>query len=206
MGDSLVAACFAVVLATAIWASGPLERRPRRLPLATFGALLVIGTVSVLQLTAFPGLLGALERNRSAIADGQLWRLATSLLVQDGGWPGTVFNLGALVAVGTVAESLESRRQWLVIALTAGIGAQFWGLAVQPTGGGNSVLVFGLAASLLVLALRSGPAASRALAGVGLLAGAVLLVGRDVHGGAVLLGVVAAGLLGIGTHTRRTAS
>jgi hypothetical protein len=40
----------------------------------------------------------------------------------------------------------------------------------------------------------------------GRLAGVVLLVGRDVHGGAVLLGAVAAVPVGIGTRVRRTAS
>ena len=194
MDDPVVAACFAVLLTATVWAAGQLDRT-RRAPLATAATLLVIGTVSVLQLTAFPGLLGALRRDRSAIADGQLWRLVTSLVVQDGGWPGTVFNLATLVVVGSVAESLWSRRRWVLIALTAGIGAQFWGLVVQPTGAGNSVLVFGLAASVLVRALRQGPLPSRALAVVGLLAGTVLLVGGDLHGGAVAIGAVSTALL-----------
>jgi len=149
MSSSVLAACFAVVLATSVWATGALDRR-RRAPLLTTGALLVIGTLSVLQLTVLPGLLDALRREPGELVDGEPWRLVTSLTVQDGGWPGTVFNLVILVVVGATAESLWSRRRWLLIALASGVGAQFWGLVVQPYGAGNSVLVFGLNASLLV--------------------------------------------------------
>jgi hypothetical protein len=67
---------------------------------------------------------------------------------------------------------------------------------VQPSGAGNSVVVFGLAASLHVLALLRGASPSRTSAVVGLLAAAVLLVGRDVHGGAAVIGAVVAVLLG----------
>jgi rhomboid protease GluP len=193
VSPTLATAGYGVLLGTSVWAAGPLEQTGgRRFPVLTAGALLVVGTVSLLQLTAFPALLGTLERDRPALAHGQLWRLVTSLVVQDGGWPGTVFNLAALAVVGTVAESLWSRRRWLAIAATAGIGAQLWGLLVQPSGGGNSVLVFGLAASVLVLALRRGPRPSRVLAVAGLSAGAVLLVGGDLHGGAAALGAAAA--------------
>ena len=203
MSGAIAASAYAVVLASSVWAAGPLERpRHRRPPLLTAGALAVIGTVSVLQLTAFPGLLGALERNRTAIADGQVTRLVTSLVVQDGGWAGTVFNLVALLVVGVTAEQLWSRRRWLLIALSAGVGAQFWGLVVQPVGAGNSVLVFGLAASLLVLALHSGPPPSRVLAVVGLLTGSVLLFRRDVHGGAVLIGAAVSLVITVRAHRR----
>jgi hypothetical protein len=95
---------------------------------------------------------------------------------------------------------------WRLVTLAL-VGAQFWGLVVQPYGGGNSVLVLGLAAALLVLTLRSGPSPSRALAVVGLLTGGVLLVGRDLHGGTVAIGaLVAAGLLRSGTRPSPAAS
>ena len=59
--------------------------------------------MSVTGLLAEPVLL-ALRRDAAALSDGQLWRLLTALLVQDGGIPGTVFNLLGLVAVGVAAE------------------------------------------------------------------------------------------------------
>jgi hypothetical protein len=109
--------------------------------------------------------------------------------------------------VGTVAEWRWGARRWLTGALAAGIGAQFWGLLVQPVGAGNSVLVVGLAASLLVLGLVDGPAPVRVAGVVGLLAGLVLLAGRDVHGGAAAIGaLVAAPLARVPSSTRRTGS
>jgi rhomboid protease GluP len=78
---------------------------------------------------------------------------------------------------------------------------------VQPSGAGNSVLVFGLAASLHVLALRYGAAPSRVLAVLGLGTAVALLVGRDVHGGAALIGAgVSAVLLRLGTRPPRLRS
>jgi hypothetical protein len=51
VSETLAAAGYAVVLGTAGWSAGPLDRT-RRLLLVTLGALVVTGSVSVLQLTA----------------------------------------------------------------------------------------------------------------------------------------------------------
>lgn len=152
------------------------------------GALLVVGLPTLAQLTVAPGLLADLQRDWSATGDGQLWRLVTALVVQDGGVPGTVFNLLSLTVIGLVAEAAWGTRRWIVIALGAGMGAQLWGWAVQPVGAGNSVAVFGLAASLAVLALRQGPRGRRRLSLAGLLAATVLLGIGDIHGGAAAIG------------------
>ena len=69
----------------------PLGARPSR-PVLTAVTVLVVAVPSLVQLTVAPDLLAALERDRGAIADGQVWRLLTSLVVQDGGWAGTVFQ------------------------------------------------------------------------------------------------------------------
>lgn len=160
----------------------------RRPPWATLGALLVVGLPTLAQLTVAPGLLEDVQRDRSATGDGQLWRLVTALVVQDGGVPGTGFNLLSLTVIGLVAEAACGTRRWIVIALGAGMGAQLWGWAVQPVGAGNSVAVFGLAASLAVLALRQGPRGRRRLSLAGLLAATVLLGIGDIHGGAAAIG------------------
>jgi rhomboid protease GluP len=144
--DGVFAALYAVVLAGG-WAAGQLLRPPERRAWATLAALVVVGVPSLVQLTVAPGLLTALERHPHELADGQVWRLATSLVVQDGGWPGAVFNLVELLVVGVVAERVWGSLRWTVIWLVSGTGAQFWGLVVQPHGGGNSVATFGLAAS-----------------------------------------------------------
>jgi membrane associated rhomboid family serine protease len=198
MSSAGLAALYAVVLGAG-WASAQAPGMPgRRLgaprPWATPAALLVVGVTSVVQLTVAPGLLAGLRRTPGELRDGQPWRLVTSLVVQDGGWPGTVFNLVELAVVGLAAERLWGSRNWWWIWLTAGVGAQFWGLLVQPRGGGNSVATFGLAASLAVRALLVGSGPARLCGGACLLAGLVLLVVGDVHGGATVLGA-AAGLV-----------
>src|ERR1043166_5289024 len=76
---------------------------PPRLPKITIVLFLIVAVPTVLQFF-FPALLTALERDRSRILAGEFWRLATSLLVQDGGIQGSVFNLVSLLLLGSVAE------------------------------------------------------------------------------------------------------
>ncbi|RAX49864.1 hypothetical protein DQ353_06775 [Arthrobacter sp. AQ5-05] len=61
---------------------------------------------------------------------------------------------------------------------------------MQPVGAGNSVVVFGLAASLLVRAWTGPHLAARIASALGLLAAAGLLVGGDLHGGAAAIGTL----------------
>ena len=186
---------YAVVLATAFAASRirPLSALGRRQPWATAVALLVVGVPTLAQFTVAPTLLENLQCDWALISRGQIWRLFTSLVVQDGGVVGAVFNLAALAAIGFAAEEVWGARRWTAIALTAGVGAQLWGKIVQPVGAGNSVAVFGLAASLAVLALQRGAGIQRILGLTSLLAAAVLLVLNDIHGGAAAIG----GVLGL---------
>ncbi len=114
----------------------------------------VTAAVSVAGLVAEPVLL-ALRRDAVALSDGQLWRLLTALLVQDGGVPGTVFNLLGLVLVGVAAERRLGARAWLAAYLVGGLTGELVGWAGwQPIGGGNSIGVCGLAGALAVAVLR----------------------------------------------------
>lgn len=185
---------YAVALVTAYmsWQPATAGRPVRKVPLATLTALVVVGVPSVAQLTVGPGLLDVLERDWLAIGDGQVWRLVTALVVQDGGPAGAAFNLISLAVIGTAAEKCWEAGRWAAIALTAGVGAQFWGWVVQPVGAGNSVAVFGLAASLAVVGLSSGGWRPRVLGVTSLAASTVLLLVGDIHGGAAALG----GILG----------
>ena len=77
---------------------------------ATLALAALVALPSLLQLAA-PALLTALQRDRDLILrDGQLWRLVTALVVQDGGPIGLLFNLTALALLGTVAERLLGGR------------------------------------------------------------------------------------------------
>jgi rhomboid protease GluP len=191
--SGLLAAFYAVVLSTAFAAS---RIRPladpvrRRWPWATTVALLVVGIPTLAQFTVAPWLLDQLERNWTLIGRGQIWRVLTSLVVQDGGLAGAIFNLIALAAIGVVAEQVWGAKRWTAIALAAGLGAQFWGIIVQPVGAGNSVAVFGLAASMAVLAVLRGVGIQRVVGLISLAGAAVLLVMGDIHGGAATIGAV----------------
>ena len=81
-----------------------------------------------------------------------------------------------------------------VAADRAGSGdrRKFWGLIVQPTGAGNSVVVFGLAAALSATALLERQAARPdiAMPAAILVVCALLLFRADLHGAAALLGML----------------
>ena len=165
------------------------------LPVATVGIALLTAAGAAAQ-AAFPSLLGLMERDSVRIAAGEIWRVGTALLVQDGGLPGTVFNLGCLVAVGTIAERLWGPAKWLLLYFGCGIAAELIALAWQPVGAGNSIAVMALAGSLCALGASGG---GRALlpALAGLSCGLALAAMRDIHGGALLLGALAGGLLSL---------
>jgi membrane associated rhomboid family serine protease len=125
-----------------------------RAPVLTVLVLLPTAAVSVLGLV-MPAVELALRRDRAAIDHGQVWRLATSLIVQDGGVAGTVFNLLGLAIVGVLAEQVLSRTRWVIGYLGGALAGGFAGWAGwQPTGAGNSVAVCGLAGVLAVALSR----------------------------------------------------
>jgi rhomboid protease GluP len=152
--------------------------------------LLVIGIPTLAQFTVAPWLLEDLQRDWTLIGGGQVWRLLTSLVVQDGGLAGTIFNLVALAAIGVSGEQVWGWKRWTVIALAAGVGAEFWGKIVEPVGAGNSVVVFGLAASVAVMAVRRGVGVQRLLGLISLLGAGLLLIIGDIHGGAATIGAL----------------
>jgi hypothetical protein len=84
----------------------------------------------------------------------------------------------------------------LLLFIGTGILSQFIGLAWQPVGGGNSVANFGMATGILLLcALRASVIQIRLLGVVGIVAGLGLLFLRDIHGGAVAIGLVLSAML-----------
>jgi rhomboid protease GluP len=184
---------YVVLLTTAgVAGAGLLPVRPgraHRLPVATVAAFALTAVPSLLQLTVAPQLLAALRRDRVAIGDGQLWRLVTSFVVQDSGWPGLVFNLAALAVVGALAEWRWGPARWVCLALAVQVLGNLWGLVVQPVGAGTSLVNYGLAAALAAAALTLG--ARRLAAVVSLAAALALLTLGDIHGGAALLGALA---------------
>jgi membrane associated rhomboid family serine protease len=151
-------------------------------------------------LTAVPGLAVLASgdprhgywRDPAAIRDGQWWRLGTSLVFQDGGLAGTVFNLATLALVGLLAE--RSLGAWRTLACYAAgaVAGQSAAMLTHSVGAGNSIAVCGLAGGLLASYARGGvdrlPAAVCAgycltmlsTAASGALAGALAAVGVGV--------------------------
>jgi membrane associated rhomboid family serine protease len=131
----------------------PQGRSANRFPWLTLLVFAVTATVGVLQLTRCPWLLPRLERTPAGL-HGDWWRSITSLVVQDGGVMGTATNLAALLILGIAAERTVSRGHWLVAYVGAGLVGEFAGYAWQPTGGGNSVAVCGLAGIIAIALCR----------------------------------------------------
>jgi rhomboid protease GluP len=144
---------------------------------------------------AVPGTLELFRRDAAAVAAGQVWRLATSLFVQDGGLVGGLFNLLWLFLAGGVAERIWNRATWLGIYFGGGLICELIALGWEPLGGGNSIAYFALCGSMLALPLRRNvDRRIRALAGVGLAVGVALALLANIHGAAVLVGA-AGGLI-----------
>jgi rhomboid protease GluP len=196
--DVVLPVLYVVLLGSAGVAGARLRRRAA--PAAPSGPLLVtpavfvvVAVISLLQLTAVPSLLVSLQRDRTAISGGQWWRLVTSAVVQDSGWPGTIFNLVALAILGMLVERLWGPARWAALALVVQVVGGLWGLVVQPVGAGTSLIVFGFGGALGAAALvHGGDLGGRLRAGIVLLVGVVLLSVGDIHGGATLAGAFVA--------------
>lgn len=183
----------------------------RRRPVLTLLAVIVIGTVSTVQLTLVPGLLGRLGRNADAIRAGQVWRLLTAVTVQDGGVVGTASNLVTLALIGGLAELLLGRGWWVLAFAAPTLAGELAGLAWQPIGAGNSVAVAGLCGAVAVVVARGQagiPIAARVPAAISLLLFGWLAAGsHDVHGAAGVAGaVVGLAFLATGHHLPQPAN
>lgn len=171
--------------------------RPRVRP-AALALWLVVAVPSLLQL-AIPGLLDALRRDPGLVERGQLWRVLTSAIVQDGGVAGTVSNLVLLAVVAVIAEAIwGGLRMWLVVGVAQLVFGLWTSLVFPSRGAGNSAFTLALAASLAGLALTmAGPRSALRLAVAGgvVVVGVALVALLDAHGVAVLAGVaVGAGI------------
>ncbi|MGB4861220.1 MAG: rhomboid family intramembrane serine protease [Tepidiformaceae bacterium] len=166
-----------------------------RFPLATVALVLVTFVLSAVG-NSSQSFLDALARDRSQLLDGEWWRLATPLFVQDGGWPGTTFNVVSLLVLGSIVESTFGRRAMLAVYFTAGLVSEAFAYTLLQGQGfaGNSVAVMGLAGLLTVALLRSRilPLPARANGAFAAVAGSLLVATANLHGVGFAVGVVAA--------------
>lgn len=192
------AVLYVVVLACAVRAAIALldgaepGRPPRRALVAALALWLAVAIPSLLQVP-FPGVRHALERDPDLIrGHGQWWRLGTSVLVQDGGTAGTIFNLVALALIAVLATWTWGSARALIIFAVAAIAFDVAATFVSPSAGaGNSGATLALAASMTGLALVTRRRPATALpAAVAAGCGGALLALLDAHGEAVLGGLV----------------
>lgn len=193
--------CVSTVAALAVWVvlvpawmtlrAGPGREGRRGSTAAGMITWVFVAAASLVQLTVAPGLLAAGRRDAAAIGEGEVWRLLTALVLQDGGWAGCAFNLGILAVTLVLVRRWLRARAWLPLLVGGGVVA---GLATLATGGLDGA---GCSMAVIVLVLgalgRVPDRAALPALGIALAAAAVLLIARDQHGLAVVLGVLAAG-------------
>jgi membrane associated rhomboid family serine protease len=127
---------------------------PARTALRVYPATIIV-TIAVtigFALQWFLPLEEVLERNGQAIAEGQWWRLFTSVFVQGSGWGQYIFNTLGMVVVGAAVERTRGTVRWIVVALVAQLGASLAALAWAPSvhDSGSSLVVGGLVGMLTV--------------------------------------------------------
>lgn len=160
-----------------------------RFPKLTAAFCIVLGICYTLQLF-YPQLLIHLRRDTTLILSGEYWRMITALFVQDGGTIGAIYNIFALLLIGGLAEQYLKKSTWVIIFFAGGILSNCIALLWQPIGAGNSVANFALAGATLLIAILSKNNTTRVIGALGFLCAAPLLVIKDIHGAAVLIGAI----------------
>ncbi|NKY53266.1 hypothetical protein [Nocardia vermiculata] len=174
-------------------------RRPRwRVPVWGAALFTVVSAGWVAQLLE-PGLLTRAERSAMLIRQGEVWRLATSVVVQYGGWWGAGFNLATLAGSVVFTARVLEWRWGIVLFVVGGIACNCVLVGVGgPDDAGSSLATMTLA----VAGATATRAAPRAVSlplriGFAVIAVTLLIIG-DQHAIAVTLG------LGVGLALRST--
>ena len=175
----------------------PELEKSRAFPSATVAALAITIVLTLVQV-AVPELRLDLWRDQDALESGQLWRLATPLLIQYDPWWNAAAVLALIGFVGAAAERVYGSARWLVIYLLCGITGQAFGYLWAPADAGASVALAGLLGALGGWALRGSSLAPRPVrntAWLALAGGVALTAVGDMHGPPLLLGFALAPLL-----------
>ena len=118
-------------------------------------ALLIITVAITSMQFVFPEIIPALNRNREALASGEIWRTITPLFIQPAGLGQCFFNALFFISFVPIAEMLYGRFL-LMIYFGVGILVQFINIYWETTpgglvtsGGGSSPALYGIIGSLL---------------------------------------------------------
>jgi membrane associated rhomboid family serine protease len=172
-----------------------MPHRTWRFPVATATVLVLSVAFTGASLVA-PWLADLLRRDLPALKAGELWRVATPLVVQPDPWPATLSVWVALCVFGTAAEQIFGVAGWLALYATGAAVGEIAGYLWQPTGSGGSVAVVGLLGGLLAWFL-SRPTPWFAKTGVVIMVAAAMADTwmKDIHGLPLLAGMAAGALL-----------
>lgn len=194
-GGTLNALLYLVVLAACVAASarvlgdlGPWFLRPRPVALLVWLCVAIPSLVELVWHQIYDGL----SRQPSDIKSGQVWRLLTSVAVQDGGVGGTVFNLVILLPIVILAAHLWGQPTTVLVFVAGVLLFNAFTTFVSPaSGGGNSALTFLIAAAVTgLVAVRLHTLPTLAAAGATLAAADVLFRLWDAHAVAILAGLL----------------
>ena len=195
------------VLVTASVVAGGLVLRQRGKRLVFPGVTIAIAAVTLVVsvIGEFDrGILDLLGRDEFGLTQqGEWWRIVTPLFVQDGGWAGLIFNLVALLVLGTLVESIFGRGMLGVVYFAGGLISEAFAYTLLPDQGfaGNSVANMGLAGLIGIVAVTTAAVPARILGGLSVVAGAWLVFTGNLHGIGYVVGVLA-GVAVVLVHSR----
>lgn len=185
----------AAIVTASVFAGGLLLRqRGKKLRFPWLTVLIALVTLVFSVLGEFDrDILDLLRRDGFGLTQqGEWWRIVSPLVVQDGGWPGLIFNLLTLVVLGTLVESIFGARLLAVAYLAAGLISEVFAYTLLQNQGfaGNSVANMGLAGLLGIVAVTSVEMPAKIIGGLSLLAGAWLVFTGNLHGVGYAVGVL----------------
>lgn len=160
-------------------------------------AILALSPTLVLTVAAslYPPVLDVLRRDPRALADGELWRLLSPVLVQadilraDGGWRASAV-LVLVAAILIIAERAIGTGKTLALYGVGALVGHAIGELWQPYGAGCSVAGCGVLGGIAVWLLRARPPGVK-IGATAWLAFAVVATGlEDIHGPPLLAGAL----------------
>lgn len=177
-----------------------------KLPIATAAVVLCWAVCTALYHLGADGLFLAVRRDPRALANGEWWRVISPVLVQPDSVP-TVIGLGVIVVVvGVIGERILGHARWCVLFVAGALAGHVVGEVWQPYSSGVSVGFCGVLGGLVAYALLARqvvvPVRFRIGAAVVAVGAAVLCVITDIHGPAILAGVLVGGVLVLVSRSR----